>query len=513
MADTSLSTGMRWSGISVIGREVSRSVLTIILARIVGPTDFGTVAQAMVYVNVIGLLLDQGFSSALIQRKQIEPDLPGAVVSVNLAVGFALAALTIAIAPLWASFMRTPSLMFVLIALAPKLLVAAGTITPRAMLIRSMEFRKIGIADTVAAMSGGTLGIVVALFGGGYWALVVQIVSTDIVLLLALTALGGAWRPNLHLRQLRDIAAFSGRAFVAGLLINSVSRNIDNLLVGRFQGPRALAFYGLAYRLLLLPVQLAGVTVGHVLFPAFARLADDLTAMGAEMARATRALAALSLPAMAWVAAAAPQLVAVIFGPQWLPAIPIVQALAIAGALQAIYQPTTTPLVLGGCGQAKLNLRYAWLTTVVSTLGIVAGLPFGPFGVAVGYSTATGLLLPVEWLIRRHLLGMTFRGQIASLIPAVHVALWAAGVYVMVAAAIPSHEMLALALGTVMAGCTGAAVLRLAHRSLWAELVHMTNRIVGRGGLSEDSPRVTPPSGTVGEVESLGPVDVDDGES
>ena len=92
--------------------------------------------------------------------------------------------------------------------------------------------------------------------------MVVQIVATDVVLLLVLLAFGAGLRPNLHFRQLRKIAAFSGRAFAAGLLVNSVSRNIDNLLVGRFQGPEALAFYALAYRLLLLPVQLASTTVG-----------------------------------------------------------------------------------------------------------------------------------------------------------------------------------------------------------------------------------------------------------
>lgn len=512
MADTSLSSGMRWSGISMIGREVSRTIFTIILARLVGPDDFGIVAQAMVYINIVGLLLDQGFSSALIQRKQIEPEMPGAIVSVNLVVGAALAALTIAIAPLWASFMRSPQLMLVLVALSSTLLIRAASITPRAMLIRSMDFRKIGIADIVSAMSGGALGVAVAVAGGSYWAVVVQIVSTDVVLLLVLMAFGAGWRPNLHFRVLREIAAFSGRAFAAGLLISSVSRNIDNLLVGRFQGAQALAFYGLAYRLLLLPVQLAGTTVGNVLFPTFARLARDLPALGAEMARATRALAALSLPAMALLAAAAPQLVAVIFGPPWHPAIPIVQVLAIAGALQAIYQPSTAPLALG-LGRAKLNLRYAWLTTVIATVGIVAGLPFGPFGVALGYSAATVLLVPVEWLIRRHLLGMTIRGQIASLVPPAHVAIWVAGVYLAVAIAIPQHEALVLAVGIVLAGCAGVAVLRFAHRSLLAELIHMANRIVGRGGPQQDSGGETPPPRPTGEAGSVRRVDPDDGES
>lgn len=492
MTDTGLSSGMRWSGVSLIGKEVSRTVFTIVLARLVGPEDFGIVLQALVYIGIVGLLVDQGFSSALIQRKQIEPDMPGVVVSVNLAVGVVLMAATIAIAPLWASFMQTPQLIVVLVALSPSLLIRSACITPRAMLMRGMDFRTLGITDTVSALSGGVLGVLVAIAGGSYWAVVVQVVSMDVVYLLVLLAFGAGWRPNLRFRLLREIAAFSGRAFAAGLLINSVSRNIDNLLVGRFQGPQALAFYGLAYRLLMLPVQLAGSTVGTVLFPAFARLADDLGALAAEMARAIRALAALSLPAMALVAAAAPQLVAVIFGPEWEPAIPIVQVLAIAGALQAIYQPSTAPLMLG-LGHARLNLWYAWLTTVVATAGIVAGLPFGPFGVAVGYTAATGLLLPVEWLIRRHLLGSTLRSQIMSLLPATHVAIWVAVVYLLTAAAIPGHELAVLILGTVLAGCTGAAVLRLAHRPLLAELIHMVGRVVGRGNPQQDSLRETPP--------------------
>ena len=492
----------------MIGREISRSLFTVVLARLIGPDDFGIVAQAMVYIGIVGLLLDQGFSSALIQRKQIEPGMPGVTVSVNLAVGALLTAFTVAIAPFWSSFMRTPELTWVLVALAPSLIIRAAAVTPRAMLIRDVEFKKIGIGDVVSAMTGGVLGVIVAVLGGSYWSVVVQVVATDVVLLLVFLAVGAAWKPNLNFAQLREIAGFSWRAFLSMLLISSVSRNIDNLLVGRFQGPQALAFYGLAYRLLLLPVQLADRTVGTVLFPTFARLAHDLTGLAYEMARATRGLAVLSVPAMALVAAAAPQLGAVIFGPQWDPAVPIVQVLAVAGAFQAVYQASTVPLVLG-LGHAKLNLRYAWLTTVVSTAGIVAGLPFGPLGVAVGYSAANGVLVPVEWLIRRRLLGMSLRGQIAALIPAVHVAIWVAGVYLLIATAIPRQELLVLIVGSVAAGCAGAAVLRVVHSALWVELIHMANRIAKRGAAESDSALETPQPPD-GEVESSGRVDAAD---
>ncbi|HEV2779868.1 MAG TPA: lipopolysaccharide biosynthesis protein [Actinophytocola sp.] len=479
MADVGLSSGMRWSGISVVGREGSRIVFTIALARLVGPEAFGIVAQAVVYIGIVGLLLDQGFSSALIQRPKVEPGMPGAVVSVNLAVGAVLTLVTLAVAPLWADFMATPELTWVLAALAPSLLIRAASITPRALLLRTMDFRRIGIADIASALVGGVLGVLAAVLGASYWALVVQLVSTDVVLVLVMLMVGAGSRPNLRMGLVRAIAGFSWRAFAAGLLINSVSRNVDKLLVGRFQGPEALAFYGLAYRLLLLPVQLVSQTIGAVLFPAFSRLADDLAALRAELERATRALAALALPAMALVAAAAPQLVPLLFGPQWTPATPIVQVLAMAGAVQTIYHPSTTPLVLG-LGQAALNLRYAWLTAGVALAGVVAGLPFGAFGVAVGYTAATALLVPVEWLIRRHLLGMSLRGQAATLAPGVHLAAWVAGAYLLVAVAIPGNDLLVLALGLPVAAAAGLAVLRLVHRQQLAELVHMANRVVGR---------------------------------
>jgi O-antigen/teichoic acid export membrane protein len=479
MGETALSSGMRWSGVSVVGREAARIAFTIMLARLVGPEAFGIVAQAVVYIAIVGLLLDQGFSSALIQRAQVEPDMPGAVVSVNLAVGAALAAATVAAASAWAEFMNTPELTLVLMLLAPTLLIRAACVTPRAMLLRNMTFRTIGKVDVTAAIAGGALGVGAALLGASYWALVVQIVATDLVLLLMLLLAGAGVWPNAHVARLREIAAFSWRAFSAGLLVNAVSRNIDNLLVGRFQGPEALAFYGLAYRLLLLPVQLLSLTIGGVLFPAFSRRAQDLHAIRSELTRATRTLAALVLPAMALVAAAAPELVAILFGKEWSPAVPIVQVLAIVGAVQAIYQPSTTPLVLG-LGHAALILRYALLTTAVATAGIVAGLPFGPLGVAVGYASATAVLVPVEWIIRRRLLGIPLYAQARALVPGTHVAAWAAGAYTLVALSIQAPDVVVLGFGTLLGVAAGLVVMRVVHRSQLSELVHLANRMIGR---------------------------------
>ena len=197
------------------------------------------------------------------------------------------------------------------------------------------------------------------------------------------------------------------------------------------------------------------------------------------MMRTTRALASVALPAMSLVAAAAPQLIGFCFGPAWEPAVRIVQVLAIAGAVQAIYQPSTVPLILG-LGHAKLALRLSLLYNAVFIAGIVVGIPYSPLAVAVGYTVATLTLVPVDWWVRRHLLGLTLASQARTFVPGVHVSLWMAAAYSVVATVLDQHDLAALALGGAIAVAVGLAVLRRAHPAQFSELVHIATRVLGR---------------------------------
>ena len=477
MSSSGLASGFRWSGISIIGRELPRTALTILIARFIGPENFGIAALATVFVNIAGLLLDQGFASALIQKKDLDPRLPGAVMAVNMATGTVLMLITVGVAPLWASIMHTPELKQLLLALAPSFFIRSAVATPKALLMRSMKFKAIALVDILSVTVGGLLGVIFALIYHNYWAVAVQFLAGDVVYLLTLNVIGAGLRPNFSLEKIKPILPFALRAFSAGLLGNAIARNIDNLLIGRFQGAQALAFYGLAYRMLLMPISLATVTVGSVLFPRFSQLDPGDPALEAESMKATRSLALLAFPIMALVAAAAPQLVILCFGEAWRPAVPIIQVLAFAGAVQTVYLPTTTALVLG-VGRATLNLRYAWLSSILMVAGIVAGLPFGPLGVAIGYSTATALTIPVQWYIRTLILGTPARSQLGQLLPAIHVALWAAATYWLVAFTVPAPDAAILALGMLAAAATGYLVLRMFHKPLLQETTRMALRIL-----------------------------------
>lgn len=463
----------------MFGREGSRLIFTVLLARLLGPHEYGVAAQTTVLIAIVCILVDQGFSAALIQRPSLPPEMPGATVSINLAIGTILTAATAAISPLWASFMNTPALGPMLAVLSIELVIRSAAITPRAMLIRTMQFRTIAVVDTLGVISGGALGLVAALIWHNAWAVVIQLISTDLIGLLVISVLGVAYRPNLRMRHVLELFGFSWRASATGVLLNSVATNVDNVLIGWRWGPIALANYALAYRLLMLPVSLATASVGPVLLSGFSRMTSDTAGAGIQMTRTIRALAILFVPAMALVAVAAPQWIAIFFGPQWRSAVPIIQVMTLAGAVQAVYKCSTASLLLG-FGRATFALRYALLVTAVTTVGILAGLPFGVFGVAVGLSTATGLLLPIEWIIRKRVLHMPVRAQILSLVPAVHAGAWMVAVYLATARFVPSEGIGVLVVGAALSVAAGVLVVRLCHRTLYDELSEIGRRLGGR---------------------------------
>ena len=463
----------------MFGREGSRLVFTVLLARLLGPEEYGVAAQATVLIAIVCILVDQGFSAALIQRPALEAEMPGATASVNMAIGMLLTVATAAVSPLWAVFMNSPALGPMLAMLSVELLIRSAAITPRAMLIRSMQFRTIAIVDTLGVLSGGAFGLFAALIWHSAWAIVIQLIATDLITLLAMVLMGVTYRPNLQFRHVAELFGFSWRASATGVLLNSVATNVDNVLIGWLWGPIALANYALAYRLLMLPVALATATVGPVLLSAFSRMTDDIAAAAVQMTRAVRALAAIFIPAMALVAVAAPQWIPIFFGPEWRSAVPIIQVMTLAGAAQTVYKCSTSSLLLG-FGKAAIALRYALVVTSATTIGIVAGLPFGVFGVAAGLTTATGLLLPIEWIIRKRVLGISVRTQIASLVPAVHAAAWGVAVYLGVVHVVPSEGAGLFVVGTMLSAATAVAVVRFCHRSLYDELSHILRHLGGR---------------------------------
>jgi O-antigen/teichoic acid export membrane protein len=417
---------VRWSLGAVLSRQGFQIVCAVVLARILGPQSYGVIAAATVYINLMALLLDQGLSAALIQRPEVTRRMAGATAMLNLVVAGLLGAATWFAAPRVSDFFGVDQLEPILRLLACAIPLKALAITPRAMLSREMQLHRVGAADIAAAAAGSVAGIGAALAGAGPWSMVYQVVATDLVCSSLLLAASRGPLPNFAFRAVAPLFRFSASVFATDCLAY-FSRNMDNILVGRVLGVSALSLYGMAYRILVVPVQLIGQTVNRVMFPAFARSAGRREEVAASLVAATRVLAISAIPLMTFVACAAPELIDLVLGPEWLPAAALVSVLAIGGARETVFY--VTPSLMKGLGQSALIVRYEILAAVVQVGGIVVGLQFGILGVAVGYTAAGFVLTPVLLRIQTRLTGVTARSQLASILPAAHAALWGAAGY------------------------------------------------------------------------------------
>jgi O-antigen/teichoic acid export membrane protein len=457
---------VRWSAIAVVGRQASQMVFALLLAKTLGPDQFGVISVATVYATLTMLMLDQGLSSALIQRPQLGRYTAGAVATFNLAFGALLGALTLALAPSIAAFFDADQLTGLLSLLGVGLLLKAVAINPRAMLMRHLRFRVIAIADVLGGFLGAAVGISAALLGAGVWALAWQVFVTDTIIAVILLATRQGGMPNLHMRDVAELLPFSFRIFGASSLA-FLARNSDNILIGRYLGVSQLSLYAVAYRVLSIPVQLVGQTVGRVAFPTMSRIASEGAPLRPAVLGISEVLAAASLPPMLFAAIAAPELVQAVLGDDWEGAVPVLTILALAGARETVLQ-VTQPL-MRALGRGKLILRYELAATSCQLAGIIVGLNWGIVGVAAGFFIAGLLLTPIQLAIQHRLASVTLREQIAVVGPIFHAALWACVTYLAIRIAGMS------AVATLLLGLLGYVtacllVLRALHPSNWHRL-------------------------------------------
>ncbi len=474
---------MKWNLVAVAGKQAFTFVAAIVIARLLGPQTYGVISAATVYVTFTTLLLDQGLAAALIQRPQLDRHAAGAVASANLLTGVVLALATFGVAPFVAQYFDVAELTDVLRWLGLGLIIKAVAIAPRALKSRALDFRAIAVADVAGAAVGATAGVLAALGGAGPAAVVWQTFALDIVVSSVLVSVVRGPVPNLRFGEVRSMLPFGLRVLTTNG-IAFFSRNIDNVLVGRYLGIEALSYYGMAYRVLVIPVQLIGQTVSRVMFPAFSRVAHDREVLADRLISTVEMLAVITVPLMGLAAVSSHDLVAVVLGSAWLPAAPVMSVLAIAGARETVFY-VTGPLMTA-TGQVKLALRYEVLATALQVTGIVVGLQFSVFGVALGYTVAGFVLAPVLLVIQRRLTGLRLRQQLLAIGPAVHVSTWAALGYALVALAGLS-SMLTLVLGALVYVGVAMSVLALVHRGAARRVREMITMMFP--GTSRKAPR------------------------
>ncbi|PYS43845.1 MAG: hypothetical protein DMG13_34815 [Acidobacteria bacterium] len=352
------------------------------LARLLLPQDFGLVAMV---TTVMGFLRIFQVTHAQVSN----------LFWVNVAVGGVITLLMAASAPVVAWFYREPRLVGITLALSVTFLLASSAVQHTALLNRQMRFGVIAIIDIVSMVAGYLTGIGMALWNYGYWALVGASV-TQVTTRFVLTWSISRWRPRLPSRNThtRHMLGF-GANITAGTLMYSLARGADNLLIGRFFGAAAVGLYSRGSALLVRPLEQFMTPINAVLVPALSRTQAQDERYRRTFLRVFEAIALITfLFAGLFLALSYPVTLAVL-GPKWEAA-----AVIFAGfTLAALAYPLTTAStwLFASQGRGKDWVVTSSIVSSVTLCSFLAGLPFGPAGVAISYSGAC-ILIELPWV-------------------------------------------------------------------------------------------------------------------
>ncbi len=389
----------------VLSGQAARVLLqltgVVVLARFLEPSDFGLLAMTLVVIGVGEIFRDFGLSTAAIRSPSVSREQRDNLFWVNSGIGLILGAAAFSASGLIASFYDQPDVVVITRMLALVFVFNGLATQYRADLTRRLRFTALAGSDVCAQALGLLSGILLAVNGFGFWALVAQqLVQGGIGLLLVIAC--GRWVPRPPRRGV-DMSGFTrfGWNLTWAQIISYLSNNVDTLIIGVRFGAGPLGYYNRAFQLLMYTLSQLRAPSTTVALPVLARLHDEPDRFNAYLLRAQLALGYTLVVGLGLAVGAAEPIIEVALGERWLPAVSIFRFLALAGIFQTLaYVAYWT--YLSRDLTADL-FRYTVLTSVIKVACIVLGSQWGVLGVAIGYTVAHALEWPLSlwWLSRR----------------------------------------------------------------------------------------------------------------
>ena len=332
---SSLLQAVTWSSLSNVINEITVGAVTFVLAALLRPDQYGMVAMAYLYVIFIQMLQGFGFSTALVQRKDLKEIHLNSVFWLNLCSGLAFAAVAIFLSGFWSRINHMPDLRPIIIALSVLIPIESLSIVQVSLMQKHMDFKGLAIRGNVGTALGGVIGIIMASLGFGAWALVGQQITKEVASLALLWRISH-WRPRFAFKwaALQDLSGYAGKTLL-GQIGGFFQSSSDSLLIGVLVGPTVLGLYRLADRLVEMNLKFLPRAMQIVSLPHFSRLQHDRNELNKSFLFNCHLCGITTFPAMGFLAGASATILAAI-GQQWSGAATVLQILALIGIAKVI---------------------------------------------------------------------------------------------------------------------------------------------------------------------------------
>lgn len=446
-----VASGLVWKfGERILAQGVS-FVLSLVLARLLMPEEYGTVALVMVFINLANVFITSGLGDSLIKKKDADEKDFSTMFYCSMAMSIVLYIIMFISAPLIANFYDNPSLTLIIRVLSIQIPLGGVKTIQHAYVIKRMMFKKFFFSTLGGTLFSGVVGIVLAYHGAGVWAIVVQYLTNSTIDMIVLFITVN-WRPHAYFdfKIARELFSYGWKLTVAQFL-NTAYGNIRNLFIGKLYTESELAFYNKGDQFPNLIINNINNSINTVLFPAMAQENENKQRLKMITRRAMKLSAYLIFPIMIGLIAVSEPLIRILLTDKWLPCVPYL----CISCIYWMFQPcqTANVQVIKALGRSDLYLKLEVAKKVFGIVILLASLKFGVLAIALSNVILVVFSAILNIFPNKELINYGYREQIRDLVPSFLLSI-VMGAIVKLEEQLHLNDLLLI----IVQGCTGVFV-------------------------------------------------------
>lgn len=416
---SSVISSMFWKLMERFGTKGISLIVQIVLARLLLPEDFGTIAIVLVFISLASVFVDSGLSTALIQKRDADALDFSSVFYLSILIAGALYMIIYLAAPSIASFYDEPSLTRILRVLALSLFPGAFNSIQNAYVSRNMMFKKMFYSSLGAVLVSGIAGIVAAYSGAGVWALVIHNLTNamTITIIMWFTV---KWRPTqqFSFERVKILFSYSWK-ILASSLVDTFYLEFRTLIVGKMYTSTALGYFNRGEQIPKVLITSTDGAIQAVMLPTYSSMQDDDDQIKKVIRRSVRVSSFLIFPLMIGLAAVAEPLIEVILGEKWLPAAPFLQIFCVVFASEPINSAKRQ--AIRAIGRSDIVLKVNVINKTISIIILLLAIPFGIYAITASQIPSVIISTIVIGWPNKNLFNYNTREQIGDILPALSI--------------------------------------------------------------------------------------------
>jgi O-antigen/teichoic acid export membrane protein len=406
-------TAIGWStAIKVLG-QIFKWSMTVVVIRLLTPSDYGLMAMAMIVVSFLSLFNELGMGDVIVQRKQLGKQLLRQIFGLILAMNLFLFLLLFITSPLIAWSFQEERLTAMVRVLSLDFIIMSFWIIPDALLIRNLDFKTISLIEMAADLIGGLTTLILAYMGHGVWALVVgYLVISSAKAVGQNMAMPVFPRPSFSLKGMGQVLTFGG-FLAADRILWFFYSQADIFIIGKMLGKEMLGLYSVARQFAQLPAVKTVPIMLQVGFSAYSKIGDNREEVGFYHLKTIRLLSLLAFPVFFGISSTSPELISVFLGDRWQGASLPMQLISLVMPLQ-MASTILVPALLG-MGRSDIGFRNSLTFSMIMPLACFVGCRWGIVGVSASWVIAFPLAWVIVILLTLSLMGISFSDYLSAM--------------------------------------------------------------------------------------------------